>query len=57
MLRIAVPNKGMLAETANEMLVEAGYRGRRGRELTAIDPANDVEFFLYPAPRYCHLCG
>ena len=50
MLRIAVPNKGMLAETANEMLVEAGYRGRRGRELTAIDPANDVEFF-YIRPR------
>lgn len=50
MLRIAVPNKGMLAETANEMLVEAGYRGRRGRELTAIDSANDVEFF-YIRPR------
>ena len=50
MLRIAVPNKGMLAETANEMLVEAGYRGRRGRELTAIDPANAVEFF-YIRPR------
>ena len=51
MLRIAVPNKGMLAATANEMLVEAGYRGRRDdRELVAIDPANDVEFF-YIRPR------
>ncbi|NLT25845.1 MAG: ATP phosphoribosyltransferase [Microbacteriaceae bacterium] len=51
MLRIAVPNKGMLAATANEMLVEAGYRGRRDdRELVAIDPANDAEFF-YIRPR------
>ena len=29
MLRIAVPNKGSLAEPAAEMLREAGYRGRR----------------------------
>lgn len=51
MLRIAVPNKGMLAETANAMLEEAGYRGRRdSRELSAIDPKNDVEFF-YLRPR------
>ncbi|SJM53610.1 ATP phosphoribosyltransferase [Gulosibacter sp. 10] len=51
MLRIAVPNKGMLAETANEMLVEAGYRGRRSsRELVALDPQNEVEFF-YIRPR------
>ena len=51
MLRIAVPNKGMLSSTANEMLVEAGYRGRRDdRELSAIDPVNDVEFF-YIRPR------
>lgn len=51
MLRIAVPNKGMLAETAHAMLEEAGYRGRRdSRELTAIDPKNNVEFF-YLRPR------
>lgn len=51
MLRVAVPNKGMLAETAHEMLEEAGYRGRRdSRELVAIDPANEVEFF-YLRPR------
>lgn len=51
MLRIAVPNKGMLAETANEMLVEAGYRGRRdSRELTGVDVRNGVEFF-YLRPR------
>lgn len=51
MLRIAVPNKGMLAATADEMLVEAGYRGRRNdRELVALDPENEVEFF-YIRPR------
>ncbi len=46
MLRIAVPNKGMLSETAAEMLQEAGYTGRRDpKDLHVIDPANDVEFF------------
>jgi ATP phosphoribosyltransferase len=51
MLRIAVPNKGSLAETAAEMLHEAGYAGRRDpRALTVTDPANDAEFF-YLRPR------
>jgi ATP phosphoribosyltransferase len=46
MLRIAVPNKGSLAETASDMLAEAGYTGRRDpKDLHVIDPANDVEFF------------
>jgi ATP phosphoribosyltransferase len=47
MLRVAVPNKGALSEPAIEILVEAGYR-RRGdpKDLTVIDPANDVEFFF-----------
>ncbi|GAA3624767.1 ATP phosphoribosyltransferase [Microbacterium awajiense] len=46
MLRIAVPNKGMLSETAAEMLQEAGYTGRRDpKDLHVIDPANHVEFF------------
>lgn len=46
MLRIAVPNKGSLSETAAEMLAEAGYAGRRdSKELHIIDPQNDVEFF------------
>lgn len=46
MLRIAVPNKGSLAETAAEMLAEAGYTGRRDpKDLHVIDPVNDVEFF------------
>lgn len=51
MLRIAVPNKGALAETAAQMLGEAGYRLRRDpKELTVADPANDAEFF-YLRPR------
>jgi len=51
MLRIAVPNKGSLAETAAEMLAEAGYTGRRDpRALTVSDPRNGVEFF-YLRPR------
>lgn len=46
MLRIAVPNKGSLSETASEMLAEAGYTGRRdSKDLHVIDPHNDVEFF------------
>lgn len=51
MLRIAVPNKGSLSETAAEMLIEAGYVGRRDlRALSALDARNDVEFF-YLRPR------
>ena len=47
MLRIAVPNKGSLAEPAAEMLREAGYRGRRdSKELILADADNDVEFFF-----------
>lgn len=46
MLRIAVPNKGSLAETSAEMLAEAGYSGRRdSKDLHVVDRANDVEFF------------
>lgn len=51
MLRIAVPNKGSLADTASEMLHEAGYVGRRDpKDLHVIDPQNEVEFF-YLRPR------
>jgi ATP phosphoribosyltransferase len=50
-LKIAVPNKGSLSETAAHMLHEAGYSGRRdGRELHVADPRNNVEFF-YLRPR------
>ena len=47
MLRIAVPNKGSLAEPAAQLLREAGYASRReGRELVLADPENDAEFFF-----------
>jgi ATP phosphoribosyltransferase len=47
MLRIAVPNKGSLAEPAAEMLREAGYRSRRDpKELVLTDVDNDIEFFF-----------
>ncbi|GGM62575.1 ATP phosphoribosyltransferase [Longimycelium tulufanense] len=47
MLRVAVPNKGTLAGPASEMLVEAGYRQRHEqRDLTVLDPVNEVEFFF-----------
>lgn len=47
MLRIAVPNKGSLSETAAQMLHEAGYVGRRdSRDLIVADPRNGVEFFF-----------
>ncbi len=47
MLRIAVPNKGSLSDPACQMLVEAGYRQRRGgRELVLTDEVNNVEFFF-----------
>ncbi|SHG68538.1 ATP phosphoribosyltransferase (homohexameric) [Jatrophihabitans endophyticus] len=47
MLRIAVPNKGSLAEPASQMLTEAGYRQRSdSRELVVHDPENDTEFFF-----------
>jgi len=46
-LRIAVPNKGSLAETAAQMLSEAGYAGRRDpKELHLVDAHNGVEFFF-----------
>ncbi|THG33065.1 ATP phosphoribosyltransferase [Naasia lichenicola] len=51
MLKIAVPNKGTLSESAADMLREAGYAGRRDpKELIVADPRNDVEFF-YLRPR------
>ena len=50
-LRIAVPNKGSLSESSAAMLREAGYRQRSDlRDLTFIDPENDVEFY-YLRPR------
>ena len=47
MLRVAVPNKGALSESAVEILAEAGYRRRSDpKDLTVIDRVNGVEFFF-----------
>ena len=51
MLRIALPNKGSLAEPAADILAEAGYRGRHHtKELSVLDTGNDVELY-YLRPR------
>lgn len=51
LLKVAVPNKGALAEAAKEMLTSAGYRQRSdSKELTLIDPEHNVEFY-YLRPR------
>jgi ATP phosphoribosyltransferase len=50
-LKIAVPNKGSLAQSAAEILRESGYRQRDdAKQLTLSDPDNGVEFF-YLRPR------
>ncbi|QDQ97387.1 ATP phosphoribosyltransferase [Tomitella fengzijianii] len=47
MLRVAVPNKGALSESAAAMLAEAGYRRRSdSKDLTVLDDAHEVEFFF-----------
>ncbi len=47
MLRVAVPNKGALSESAAAVLAEAGYRKRTdAKDLTVLDNNNDVEFFF-----------
>lgn len=51
MLRVAVPNKGSLAESSIEILKEAGYRQRTdSRDLVLVDQDNAVEFY-YLRPR------
>ncbi|MET7752058.1 ATP phosphoribosyltransferase [Micromonospora sp. NPDC005367] len=46
MLRVAIPNKGTLAEPAAQMLREAGYRQRTDpKDLVCRDEPNDIEFF------------
>ena len=46
MLRVALPNKGTLAEPAATMMREAGYRQRSdSRDLSIADDDNDIEFF------------
>ena len=51
MLRVAVPNKGILSEFATAMLDEAGYVIRRdSKTLRVLDLQHDIEFF-YLRPR------
>lgn len=51
LLKIAVPNKGALAEAAADMLRSAGYRQRTDpKDLTLIDVDHNVEFY-YLRPR------
>ena len=46
MLRVALPNKGTLAEPAATMMREAGYRQRSDpRDLSIADEENNIEFF------------
>ncbi|WP_375422756.1 ATP phosphoribosyltransferase [uncultured Friedmanniella sp.] len=50
-IKVAVPNKGSLSESAAAMLREAGYAQRSDpKELVLFDEANGVEFF-YLRPR------
>src|SRR5690242_15205540 len=50
-LRIAIPNKGSLSQSASDMLREAGYKQRSdAKQLTLTDVDNAVEFF-YLRPR------
>ena len=51
LLRLAVPNKGALAQSASDILREAGYKQRTdAKRLTLTDGDNGVEFF-YLRPR------
>ena len=50
-MKIAVPNKGSLADASIQILKEAGYKQRSdARDLVLIDPENGVEFY-YLRPR------
>jgi len=47
MIKVALPNKGMLFEPTVELLNSCGYRvARAASTLSCIDPENDVEFYF-----------
>lgn len=51
MLKIALPNKGALADDSVKILSEAGYRQRSdSRDLITLDSENEIEFY-YLRPR------
>jgi len=46
MLKVAIPNKGLLSDAAITTLLEAGYRQRKDpRDLVLVDNSNQVEFY------------
>lgn len=50
-LKVALPNKGSLSDSATSILKEAGYRQRTdSRDMVFFDPSADVEFY-YLRPR------
>jgi len=51
MIKVAVPNKGVLSEPAIELLKNCGYKAAKSvRALSSIDMANGIEFyFLRPS--------
>jgi ATP phosphoribosyltransferase len=50
-LKVALPNKGSLAQKSMEIFTSAGYRQRSDqKDLIVLDPVNDVEFY-YLRPR------
>ncbi|AZA13575.1 ATP phosphoribosyltransferase [Corynebacterium choanae] len=59
MLKVALPNKGSLSETAVEILTQAGYRGRKDtKTLSVLDERNEVElFFLRPKDIAIYVAG
>lgn len=47
MIKIAIPNKGSLSETAQSILKEAGYKTRGySKALAVADTEHDIEFFF-----------
>jgi len=47
MIKVALPNKGMLFEPTIELLNSCGYRvSKAGSALSSLDPENDVEFYF-----------
>ena len=51
MIKVALPNKGLLFEPALQLLNACGYRARKPyKTLTCLDPQNNIEFyFLRPS--------
>jgi ATP phosphoribosyltransferase len=47
MIKVALPNKGMLFEPTIELLNSCGYRvSKVGSALSSVDPENEVEFYF-----------